>query len=220
MATSETSVEIINIPLFPLRGVVFFPHTLLPLHIFEPRYRLMVQECMEGDKQIGMVLTKDLQFGQEGWHSVGGMGRIAEIRRLEQGKFDILLSGLSRFRIIEIEREAPYRIARVQLIAETLPEASLQDELAARLIGVFKTLTRDAPKAFDPAVLEKFDFPTLVNSICATIQIDDLAKQELLEIDALEVRANEILLILQRLESQRRLVSQFEYLRPDDPSFN
>lgn len=218
---SDTNLEIINIPLFPLPNVVFFPKTVLPLHIFEPRYRQMVGDVLEGGRQIGMVLMKDEgQLGVETWHSVGGVGEITELRRLEEGKLDILLRGLSRFRIIELVRQAPYRVARVHLMDEAVPGLSTQSDLSGRLIDSFLTLIRELPHAFDPEILKEFDFSTLVNSICSTIQIDDMSKQALLEIDCLKARAQELLQILDRLRSQQKLVSQFDHLRPDDSCLN
>lgn len=220
-SASALNLEIVEIPLFPLPKVVFFPRTLLPLHIFERRYRQMVRDSMDGERQIGMVLMKDDgQIGIESWYSVGGVGKITEFRRVDGGKFDILLTGFSRFQIIEVVRQQPYRVAKVQLLAEDPPPAELQTDLSNQLIRSFLALTRNFPQGFDPEVLEQLDFPTLLNSICAAVQIDELSKQTLLETDSLEARAHEILRILQGLRSQQRLVSQFEHLRPEDARTN
>ncbi len=217
----DGGLEIVSLPIFPLPSVVFFPHTLLPLHIFEPRYRKMVEDSLRGERQIGMVLMReDAELGTEAWHPVGGLGRITEVSRLEDGKFDILLTGMSSFRILEIVRERPYRLARVQLLEERLPAARSLESLSQQLIEGFRSFVERLPKAFDPDILEDFDFPTLVNSICATIPIDERSKQLLLEINDLDQRARETLRILERLSGQQRLISRFEHLRPDEPSFN
>ncbi len=95
--------EIIRLPIFPLPNVVFFPNTILPLHIFESRYRQMVGDAMDSDRLIGMVLLKQNLENPEvkGGDSfeVGGMGRITRCQEQEDGKYDILLTGRSRFRI-------------------------------------------------------------------------------------------------------------------------
>ncbi len=219
--STDSGLEIILLPIFPLPTVVFFPNTLLPLHIFEPRYRQMVEDSLRGERQIGMVLAKQgTGLGGEAWHSVGGMGEITELQRLEDGKFDILLAGRSRFRIIEIVQEAPYCQARVQLLSESLPDDPRQGELTNQLIEAYQSLIQEQPKSFDPKVLSELNFPTLINSICASIPIGDSSKQQLLEINDLEIRAEQILLLLERLQVHQNLVSQFEHLRPDDPTFN
>jgi len=106
------------IRLFPLPNVVFFPGTALPLHIFEPRYRQMVADALEGDRLIGMVLLK------EGWeenenecppiHSVGCLGRISHEERLEAGRFNIVLQGVCTFDVREEMTDGPYRQAWVR----------------------------------------------------------------------------------------------------------
>src|SRR5260370_32604395 len=92
-----------RIPLFPLPGVVLLPGTLLPLHIFEPRYRAMVADALAGDRTIGMAMLK------RGWEEsdadppirlVGGAGEIVESERLEDGRYNILLEGPFRYPVL------------------------------------------------------------------------------------------------------------------------
>src|SRR5438309_9494585 len=94
------------IPLFPLPNVVFFPRTYLPLHIFESRYRRMVRDAAASHQMIGMVLLK------EGWETdyegappifpTGALGRMVTVQGLSDGRFYILLLGLSRFEVLEV----------------------------------------------------------------------------------------------------------------------
>ena len=123
MEPNQNSTEKkIIIPLFPLPTTVFYPNTDLPLHIFEPRYRSMVADALDGEKNIGMVLLKP------GWEkdyqatpdiqTIGCVGKIERHVQLPEGKYNILLSGLHRFRIInEIEGKL-YRQAQVELLKE------------------------------------------------------------------------------------------------------
>ena len=108
-----------RLPLFPLPGVVLLPGTLLPLHVFEPRYSAMVADALAGDRLIGMAMLKP------GWenaaepppiYAVGGAGEIVESEDLEDGRFNIVLEGRFRYRILDEAAPGPYRLARVEEI--------------------------------------------------------------------------------------------------------
>lgn len=115
------------IPLFPLPQTVFYPNTLLPLHIFEPRYRQMVTDALEGGRKIGMVLLKpgweDNYFAAPAIATVGCVGEIENHVRLEDGKYNMALKGLCRFKIIGETEGKPYRRAQI----ERLPEINDQN---------------------------------------------------------------------------------------------
>lgn len=112
----------IVIPLFPLPTTVFYPNTSLPLHIFELRYRNMVVDALQGEGKIGMVLLRS------GWENdyqgtpeimpIGCVGRIDRHSQLPEGKFNILLSGLHRFRILHEIQGKLYRQAQVEILEE------------------------------------------------------------------------------------------------------
>ncbi|MGH9366437.1 MAG: LON peptidase substrate-binding domain-containing protein [Thermoanaerobaculia bacterium] len=142
-----------RLPIFALPGVVLMPGTLLPLHIFETRYRAMVADALETDRTIGMALMKP------GWEEggrdpevfpVGGAGEIVESERLEDGRFNILLEGRFRYRILREASVEPYRQARVEEIA-SLPFADRGSEERAR---------RLATRLFD-GVREEIELPPL-----------------------------------------------------------
>ncbi len=115
------------IPIFPLPDVVLFPNVFLPLHIFEPRYRAMVAEALEGDRMIGMVLLKpgweDDYLGAPPVYPVGCNGLITHAERLTDGRYNIILRGLEKFRIVEEEPGASYRRARVEVLHEATIDA-------------------------------------------------------------------------------------------------
>jgi len=96
------------VPIFPLPDLTFFPHTLLPLHIFEARYRAMVTDCLARDKRMAVVgLKPGYEASYEGKpavHEIAGLGRIVQCERLASGRFNLVLKGESRVRI---ERELP-----------------------------------------------------------------------------------------------------------------
>ena len=214
-----------EIPIFPLPNVVFFPRTVLPLYIFEPRYSQMVADALEGNRQIGVVLL------QPGWESrqdespevfnTGGMGLITQYKHLEEGRYNILLSGRHRYRILEFIRETPYRVARVRLLDEVLPSSQEMNEISTELVRGFRELNEgNTQLGLELDVIEKLDCPTLINSVCSSLNLSVFDQQQLLEMNSLKVRATTLLGILRRQISRQRVVSQFRHLQPEDPHVN
>jgi Lon protease-like protein len=112
-----------RVRLFPLPNVVLFPHVMLPLHIFEPRYRQMTADALATDRLIAMVLLKSSEGEYEerpALHSIACLGKIVADQRLEDGRFHIVLRGLSRARILnELSHNKLYRGALVELLSDT-----------------------------------------------------------------------------------------------------
>jgi Lon protease-like protein len=220
-----SSPDIQELAIFPLPNVVLFPGTVLPLHIFEPRYRQMVADVLEGNRQIGMAL---LQPGWEGSQderpevfNTGGMGLITQYKHLEEGRYNILLSGSHRYRIMKFIRETPYRVAWVRLLDEVIPSSQEMKESSTELVRMFRELTEaNAQPGLELDVIEKLDFPTLINSLCSSLNLSVYDQQQLLEMNSLKVRATTLLGILRRQISRQRVVSQFRHLQPEDPNVN
>lgn len=110
---------VIQIPIFPLPDVVLFPHTLLPLHIFEPRYRQMIRDCLAGDRRLAMTLLKPGwerdYYGRPPVHPIAGAGEIIQHEELPDGRFNILLRGTMRIGITtEVPSDKPYRLVRAR----------------------------------------------------------------------------------------------------------
>jgi Lon protease-like protein len=133
-------------PVFPLPDVVHFPHLLLPLHIFEPRYREMVADALEGERLIAMALLKPGHTTTEGSppiHDTVCLGRITADQQTEDGRYYLVLQGLSRARIIQEEPdEQAYRIAQLELQPD--PESPFSpaaaDAQRRRLLLAFRSL--------------------------------------------------------------------------------
>lgn len=108
------------VPVFPLSTVVFFPNTLLPLHIFEPRYRDMLNDSLNSEKIIAMALLKpgwdENYYGSPEVFDVAGMGRIVSSETFDDGRSNIVLYGLKRIKIVEFTEDIPYRKARIELL--------------------------------------------------------------------------------------------------------
>jgi Lon protease-like protein len=106
------------LPLFPL-NVVLFPHMPLPLHIFEPRYRQMIAECLEEGHSFGVVAIREgAETGQATPHDIGTLAKIIRIERLEDGRMNLLVSGASRFEIVSTDRDRPYLRGQIRIIPE------------------------------------------------------------------------------------------------------
>src|SRR5262245_45827191 len=136
------------IPLFPLPDLVFFPHVCLPLHIFEPRYRAMVRDALEGDRIIGMTLLKDgwedRYYGHDApIHTVGCAGKITAVQNMEDGRSNITLFGLTRFSIRDQFRDTPYRQGWVEPFHDRPDEpVALPLEVRAELDGLLRQFGR------------------------------------------------------------------------------
>ena len=115
-----------EIPLFPLPEVVLFPGVPRPLLIFEPRYREMVADALKGNKIIGMVLLrpgyeKDYE-GRPPIYGIGCAGVIEDYEQLPDGRYGILLRGLTTFRVVSEDQRKPYRLARVEAVPDLLTD--------------------------------------------------------------------------------------------------
>jgi len=174
-----------TIPIFPLPNVVLFPNVFLPLHIFEPRYRAMVADALKGDRIIGMTLLRPgFEANYEGRPAVyetGCAGLITHSEPLADGRYDIVLRGMEKFRILEEDTSRLYRLARV----EALPEMTGDDERAAirarrqRLEAVLAaTIERSSGEPrFPPAVPDD----DLVNALAQYLPLEPVERQALLE---------------------------------------
>src|SRR3982751_6544809 len=121
------------LPLFPLPNVVLFPNVFLPLHVFEPRYREMVADALASDRMIGMVLLRpgwDRDYeGRPPIFPIGCSGVMTHVERLNDGRYNIVLRGLERFRIVEEDHERIYRRASVESLHERMLGASERDDV-------------------------------------------------------------------------------------------
>lgn len=191
-------------PLFPIAGAILFPRAQLPLHIFEPRYREMVGDAIDGDGLIAIVQPRDPESEGEvdpRLFDVGCVGEIAGLEELEDGRFNIILNGTNRFRIIgEVELDTPYRIADLDVGA--FDDREPQPLAMARRAEVERESRRlgDAlGLAVDWDAVSRLDDEILVNAIAQVAPFDISAKQALLESATLEQRADLLVQLMQFL---------------------
>ena len=189
-----------RIPLFPLSGAILFPRSHLPLHIFEDRYRAMVEDAMAGPGRIAMIQPADDKV--PGLYQVGCVGELVGVEELDDGRYNIMLLGSQRFRLIgEATSGTPYRLADVDLDAfnddDPEPLSSIQRadvEREARRFGDALSL------AVDWDAVGRLDDEMLVNAIAQVAPFDAGAKQALLEEVTLAGRAD---LVVQLMQFQR-----------------
>jgi Lon protease-like protein len=199
--------RVIRVPLFPLPGAILFPRAQLPLHIFEPRYREMVRDAVDGAGRIAMIQPHRLDDDNRApLYDVGCIGELVGLEELEDGRFNIVLIGSNRFRMVrEEELTAPYRCAEVDIEAfddEEPPPLSLGEraevEREARRLGDAMGL------AIDWAAVNRLDDEMLVNAIAQVAPFDVGAKQALLEQPTLAGRAD---LLVQLMQFHRAAVT-------------
>ena len=190
------------LPLFPLPSVVLFPGVFLPLHIFEPRYREMVEDALATDRLIGMVLLRD------GWDSdyegcppvypVGCSALITHCEKLPDGRYNIVLRGLDRFRIVEEDQTRTYRRARTASVPDR--ELTTEDRADLRhLRGRIEMLMAPSEQGggVDPRAAAAMNDEDLVNALAQYLELEAIEKQALLEQPDVPARARALVELLE-----------------------
>ena len=190
------------IPVFPLPNVVLFANVFLPLHIFEPRYRAMVTDALAGDRIIGMVLLQpgyepDYE-GRPAVYPVGCAGVITHAEPLQDGRFNIVLRGIEKFRIVREETEqavpagATSRPAGAHPARRARPTLRQQRQrLEAVLVAAIERSGAD-PK-FPPAIPDE----DLVNALAQYLELQPIERQALLECDGILARCSALIELLE-----------------------
>ena len=141
------------LPLFPL-NVVLFPHMPLPIHVFEPRYRQMIADCLEEGHSFGVVAIREgSETGPATPHDVGTLAKILRIDRLEDERMNLLVMGTSRFKILQTSSDRPYFRGQVSFI----PEAGDDLDDTARLTEQTGTAFREYSNLLRELVGQKAD---------------------------------------------------------------
>jgi Lon protease-like protein len=206
------------VPVFPLPGVVFFPRTILPLHVFESRYRAMIRDAVASDSRIAISLLKpgweaDYE-GSPSFHEVGSVGRIEDLDPLPDGNFLLRLVGLRRVALGDVVKQRPYRVVRFRTLAESEVDEAAPENVAAKLdlLASHGCLLRELTSQDATGVVldERIPYETAVNGACANLPVEPTLRQALLEEGDLRERQrrasvllNEVLARVLRLKSLR-----------------
>ncbi len=196
------------IPIFPLPNLVLFPGVKIPLHIFEPRYREMVAEVGADHRVVGMMLLKgDWErdyYAYPDIFEVGCAGRIGDLVRLPDGRFNLVLEGLVEFRIVQELRDRSFRRARVDWCPVEDHALDLNDEAMESLRALLVSYVGELAVETWRAAVEESGLrgADLVNFLCFHLDLASIEKQALLE--ALNSRARCLLDVLSfRLEERK-----------------
>lgn len=196
MAEAKTRISI-----FPLPGAILYPGLQLPLHIFEPRYCAMVSDALARDRRIGMIQPQKPAEGSP-LYGVGCLGRIGEVEALENGRFNIVLEGEARFRLLrELDVTTPFR----QIEAELLDEDEAQVLAPVERASFEREARRFADAqgyGVDWESVARLDDVSLINGVSQIAPFDAAAKQALLEAPGIAERC-ELLVQLMQFFSRR-----------------
>ena len=188
--------SIIRIPIFPLPGAILFPGLQLPLHIFEPRYRDLVGSALAKDRLIGMIQPQQSKDGAP-LYDIGCLGRIGDVEALEDGRYNIVLDGETRFRLV---RELDVRTSFRQIEAEIIDDAEDEFLSSVERAGFEFEARRFADMqgySVDWDSVERLDDETLLNGVAQLAPFDAASKQALLEAPTLAQRCELMIQLMQ-----------------------
>lgn len=187
-----------RLSVFPLGGAILFPRMHLPLHIFEPRYCSMISDAMARDQRIGMIQPRGAGDPPE-LFAMGCMGRVSDIQALEDGRYNIVLEGEARFRILsERQVHTPFRqVDAAPLTPEEDDPGILSSVERAALEGESQLFADKLGYGVDWEAVARLDDETLVNAIAQLGPFDVAAKQALLETNQLGDRSEMLIQLMQ-----------------------
>jgi hypothetical protein len=185
-----------RLSIFPLTGAVLFPGMQLPLHIFEPRYRALVGDALIRDRQIAMIQPQRPEDGAP-LYSVGCIGKIGEVQAMDDGRYNLILEGTARFRLV---RELDVSTAFRQIEAEIYEEDE-DETLSHAQRGGFEREARRFAEAqgysVDWGSVERLDDRSLINGVSQIAPFDPASKQALLEAESLTDRCELLVQLMQ-----------------------
>ncbi|MEA2329662.1 MAG: uncharacterized protein QOE68_4621 [Thermoanaerobaculia bacterium] len=210
------------LPLFPLPNLVFFPQTRVPLHVFETRYRQLIADAMASDQRFGIVLLRpgfELDyFGAPPVYACGTVALIEQTVTLDDGRYNILVHGETRFQILDEVSREPYRVARVTAQPQIEGDATAAYAQRTWLKELSQQYLRFLPEQGAVPEIASVGLEALTNALIMSLTLDVAEKQRLLETDDLIARAEEV---ADELEGR---IENLQFLAPfrqgGDPSRN
>lgn len=185
-----------RLSIFPLTGTILLPGLQLPLHLFEPRYRALASDALARDRRIAMIQPQRPSEGAP-LFSVGCVGRIGEFEALDDGRFNLVLEGEQRFRVIrELDVTTPFRQVEAELLEDDENEALSSVERA----GFEREARRFADAqgySVDWDSVARLDDMSLINGVSQIAPFDPAAKQALLEADDISTRCELLVQLMQ-----------------------
>ena len=192
MSSSITLPE--QLPVMPLPGAVLFPHALLPLYIFEPRYRKMLEHALRKHRMFCVTLVKPIcpdWHAPEDFFHLATAGLIRACVERSDGTSNLVLQGLQRVRFTSFEREKPFPIASIKTVGPRDATTVETEALGAKVIELYGSLKHDRrqlPAKLDRYLSELRDLEMLADLMASTFVNDPLRRQRLLEERSLNQR--------------------------------
>ncbi len=185
-----------RLSIFPLQGALLFPGLHLPLHLFEPRYRALITDALARDRRIAMIQPQG-PGDDAPLFNIGCVGKIGEFEALEDGRFNVILEGVARFRLIrELDVSTPFRQVEGELLTDPADEALSAFERAsfereARRFAIAQGYQVDWDS------VARLDDVSLINGVSQIAPFDAAAKQALLEAPDVQTRCELLVQLLQ-----------------------
>jgi hypothetical protein len=191
-----------TIPVFPLPGALLLPRARLPLHIFEPRYLQMLEDCMKTPTRlIGMIQPREVPSGATKLQAIGCAGRLTGFSETEDGRYMITLTGISRFRVLsEVEGFTPYRRCAVDWAPFARDLGDQETDYAFQRDGFLALLGRyfsALQLSTDWGSLKEADPELLINSLSMLCPFQPEDKQALLEAPSLPTRRETLVTLME-----------------------
>ena len=190
-----------TIPIFPLPNVVLFPNVFLPLHIFEPRYREMVADALAGDRIIGMTLLRpgwEASYeGRPAVYAIGCAGLITFSEQHDDGRYNIVLRGMQKFRISGEDHSRSYRVAAVEPLAEEVTAEDREIVRSERRRLEALLVPQPEGRGVDSKVPPSMADEDLVNALAQYLDLEPVEKQALLEREGLVARCRSLIDLLE-----------------------
>ncbi len=213
-------------PLFPLPDFVFFPQTVQPFHIFEPRYVEMVKDCAAGERMLTIPLLKATEnAGQEmsppPLSRIATMGYINDVQPSEGETLDILVTGLVKMRVEEVDSDKPYRRGVVTPLTE-FSQVTDAEHKRQNILHLFQSMLETAQVVGNLEILHEANIPLqmLAHVIISALPIAAEEKQKMLELQSLELRIDILLNFLESGLLSMGAMGPFEPLLPTHPWWN
>jgi len=186
----------VRLSIFPLTGALLYPGLQLPLHIFEPRYRAMVTDALARDRRIGMIQPQRPEDGAP-LFSIGCIGKIADVEALEDGRFNLVLEGEARFRVVrELDVITPFRQIEAELLTDA-PHQALSPVERASFEREARRFAEAQGYRVDWDAVTRLDDAALIDGVSQIAPFDAAAKQALLEAPDLAARCELLVQLMQ-----------------------
>jgi Lon protease-like protein len=176
-----------EVPVMPLPGALLFPHALLPLYIFEERYREMLEHALNHHRMFSVALIKPScpeWHAPEDFFHVAGVGLIRACVGRSDGTSNLILQGLERVRFTGFEQEAPFPIAKIEPLESEASSSVETEALASKVLELYsklRTKGRELPKKVDRYLSDLNDMEMLADLMASTFINDPLRRQQVLE---------------------------------------